>query len=72
MLWQAVQHGPTGRDQEMLFADDAKLKSQTEEGTQRFVNMLAYGCTNIGLKKTNVMGQEVSQAPVFSINDHTV
>ena len=71
--WQAVQAGPSA---EILFADDAALISYTEEGLQRRIVQLAQACTEfaliISLKKTNVMGQEVSEAPAISIDDYTL
>ena len=60
----------------MLFADDAALASHTQEGLQRLVNCLAHACREFGLiislKKTNVMGQDVSEAPSISIGDYTL
>ena len=62
--------------QEMLFADDAALASYTQEGRQRLVNCLAHACREFGLiislKKTNVMGQDVSEVPSVSIGDYTL
>ena len=61
---------------EMLFADDAALASHTQEGLQGLVNCLAHDCREFGLiislKKTNVMGQDVSEAPSISIGDYTL
>ena len=61
---------------EMLFADDAALASHTQEGLQRLVNCLDHACREFGsiisLKKTNVMGQDVSEAPSISIGDYTL
>ena len=61
---------------EMLFADDAVLASHTQEGLQKLVNCLAHACREFGLiislKKTNVMGQDVSEAPSISIGDYTL
>ena len=61
---------------EMLFADDAALASHTQEALQRLVNRLAHACREFGLiislKKTNVMGQDVSEAPSISIGDYTL
>ena len=57
---------------EMLFADDAALASHT----QRLVNCLAHACRAFGLiislKKANVMGQDVSEAPSISIGDYSL
>ena len=61
---------------EMLFADDAALSFHTQEGLQRLVNCLAHACREFGLiislKKTNVMGQDVGEAPSISIGDYTL
>ncbi|KAI0221250.1 hypothetical protein LSAT2_027365 [Lamellibrachia satsuma] len=61
---------------EMLFPDDTALISHTEEGTQRLIDKLAQACVEwgriISLKKTNVLGQEVSEAPAISTDDHTL
>ena len=60
----------------MLFGDDAALILLTEEGLQRLMDQLAQACTEFGLtmnlKKTKVMGQEVSEAPAISTDDHTL
>ncbi len=61
---------------EMLFADDAALTAHTEEALQRLISSFArasdeFGLT-ISLKKTNVMGQDVSSTPCISIGDHTL
>ena len=61
---------------EMLFADNAALASHKQEGLQGLVNCLAHACREFGLiislKKTNVMGQDVSEAPSISIGDYTL
>jgi len=61
---------------EMLFADDAALASHSQEGLQRLINCLADACREFGLtislKKTNVMGQDVREAPCISIGDYTL
>ena len=61
---------------EMLFADDAALAAHTEEALQRLITCFSdasieFGLT-ISLKKTEVMGQDVSEAPVIKIGDHTL
>jgi len=60
----------------MLSADDAALASHTQEGLQSLVNCLAHACREFGLtnslKKTNAMGQDVSEAPSISIRDYTL
>ena len=56
----------------MLFADDAALVSHTEEGLQRLIDQLAQACTEFDLKNTNVMSQEISEAPAIHIIGHTL
>lgn len=60
----------------MLFADDAALTSHTQEGLQRLVNALAESCQEFGLtislSKTEIMGQNVSSAPIINIGSHTL
>ena len=61
---------------EMLFADDAGLAAHTEEALQRLIDRFADACCEFGLtislKKTQVMGQDVSSAPSITIGDHTL
>ena len=61
---------------EMLFADDAGLAAHTEAALQRLINCFAAACAEFGLtislKKTQVMGQDVSSTPSISIGDHTL
>lgn len=61
---------------EMLFADDAALTAHTEEALQRLITRIAEACTEFGLtislKKTNIMGQDVSSTPQIIIGDHTL
>ena len=61
---------------ELLFADDAALTAHTEESLQRLITCFADACTEFGLtinlKKTNIMGQDVSSTPQISIGDHTL
>ena len=49
---------------EMLFADDAAVTAHTEEALQRLSSSVANACSEFGLtfslKKTNIMGQNVS------------
>ena len=60
----------------MLFADDAGLATHTEAELQRLIDRFAAACAEFGLtislKKTQVMGQDVSSAPSISIGDHTL
>ena len=63
-------------NREMFFADDAALAAHTEEALHWLVDCSArawheFGLT-ISLKKTNIMGQDVSQIPNISIGDYTL
>jgi len=62
--------------QEMLFADDAALASHTQPGLQRLIDCMAHACREFGLtislKKTEIMGQDVSEAPIINIGDYTL
>ena len=61
---------------EMLFADDAALAAHTEAGLQDLINCFSDACNEFGLtisiKKTNVLGQNVSPAPSISIGDSSL
>ena len=61
---------------EMLFADDAALTAHAEEALQRLVSCLAHACQEFGLtislKKTNILGQDVSSAPSITIGSYTL
>ena len=61
---------------EMLFADDAALVSNTEQGLQRLINHLSKACMEFGvtisIKKTEVMGQQVPSAPEITICGKTL
>ena len=61
---------------EMLFAYDAALTAHSEESLQRLMDRLAHACKEFGLeislKKTNIMGQDVSSTPCISIGDDTL
>lgn len=61
---------------EMLYADDAALTAHTEAALQRLITLFAEACTEFGLtislKKTNIMGQDVSTAPKITIGEHTL
>ena len=58
---------------EMLFADDAALSSHTEEVLQGLMDRFSHACKEFGLtisiKKTKVMGQDVSVPPAISIDN---
>ena len=58
---------------EMLFADDAAITAHTETALQELINCFARACSQFGLtisiKKTNILGQNVSTAPSISIGD---
>ena len=60
----------------MLFADDAVLTSHTEDALQRLIRSFASACREFGLtislKKTNIMGQDVSSAPNISVGDYAL
>ena len=58
---------------ELLFADDAALTSHTEEGLQRMLDKFSNACKEYGLtisiKKTQVMGQNVTVKPQLQIDN---
>lgn len=61
---------------EKRFADDDALTANTEEALQQLVNSFAqtgkeFGLT-ISLKKTDIMGQDVSSTPNISTGDNTL
>ena len=60
----------------MLFADDAALAAHSEEALQRLIDRFAKACDEFGLtislKKTNIMGQDISSIPSISIGDHSL
>ena len=61
---------------EMLFADDVAITAYTEIALQELINCFAHACSQFGLtisiKKTNILGQDVSSAPSISIGDCTL
>ena len=61
---------------EMLFADDAALAAHRHDALQRLITCFSEACKDFGLtislKKTEVMGQDVSAAPEIKIDDHTL
>jgi hypothetical protein len=61
---------------EMLFADDAALTAHIEAALQELISSFAHACKEFGLtisiKKTNVLGQDVSSAPCISIGGCTL
>ena len=61
---------------EMLFADDAAITAHTETALQALSNCFAHACSQFGLtisiKKTNILGQDVSAAPSISIGGCTL
>ena len=85
-VWQVIQPGPSACEnqtkvrqvliREMLLAEDAALILHTEEGLQKLIDQFAQACTEFGLaislKKTNIVGQEISQVPAISIDDRTL
>ena len=61
---------------EMLFADDAALAAHRQEVLQRLITCFSDACKEFGLtislKKTEVMGQDVSTTPEIKIDEHTL
>ena len=61
---------------EFLFADDAVLTTHTEGALQRFITCFAEACNEFGLtislKKTNNMGQDDSDTPNITTDDHAL
>ena len=61
---------------EMLFADDAAIPAHTETALQELINCFAHACSQfsltISIKKTNILGQDVSAAPSISIGHCTL
>ena len=59
---------------ELLFADDAALAAHTKEPLQQLISCFTCGCSKfsltISLKKTNIMGQDLSSIPSISICDY--
>ena len=60
----------------MLFADAITLTPHTEVSLQWLITCFMNTCTEFGLtislKKTNIMGQDVSNTAQISISDHTL
>ena len=58
---------------DMLFADDAAIVAHSQEDLQKLMDRFADACKEFGLtisiKKTEVMGQEVSKEPEILINN---
>ena len=61
---------------EMLFVDEASLTAHTEDALQLLISCFAHACKEFGstviLKKTNILGQDVSSMPSISIGDCTL
>ena len=59
----------------MLFVDEASLTAHTEDVIQLPISCFAHACKEFGptviLKKTNILGQDVSSMPSISIGDCT-
>ena len=55
---------------------ESTAKGNTESALQRLISSFAYACSvfglTISLKKTNVLGQDVSSTPSISIGDYTL
>ena len=60
----------------MLFADDAALAAHSEDALNQLITCFSDACLEfnltISLKKTEVMGQDVSAVPEIKIGDHTL
>ncbi|XP_037784721.1 uncharacterized protein LOC119580695 [Penaeus monodon] len=60
----------------VLFADDAALTTHSEEALQPLNNCFPHACREFGLtislKKTNILGQDVSSTPSIIIGDYTL
>lgn len=61
----------------MLFADNAALAAHSEDALQRLITCFAEACTEFTLtirllKKTNIIGQDVSTSPAIIIGDHSL
>ena len=56
--------------------DDATLTAHTEEALQRLITRFVEACNDFGLtislKKTNIMGQDVSITPHITIGEHAL
>ena len=61
---------------EMLFVDEASLTAHTEDALQLLISCFAHACKEFGstviLKKTNILGQDVSSMPSIAIGDYTL
>ena len=61
---------------DMLFADDAAIVAHTQEELQRLMDRFSNACSAFGLtisiKKTEVMGQGVEDAPRIKVNNEVL
>ena len=61
---------------ELLFTDDTALTAHTEEAPQQVISCFTCACREFGLtislKKTNIMGQDLSSIPSISISNYTL
>ena len=59
---------------DMLFADDAAVMTHTHRKLQLLMDCFSQACKDfrliISLKKTNVLGQDITAPPVITINDY--
>ena len=59
---------------DMLFADDATVMSHTQRELQLLMDCFSQACKDfrlmISLKKTNVLGQDITAPPVITIDDY--
>ena len=60
----------------LLFVDAASLTAHTEEALQWLISCFTYACREFGptisLRKTKIMGQDISSIPSISIGDYTL
>ena len=59
---------------DMLFADKAAIATHTQEELQSLMDCFSQACEQfgltIGLKKTNILGQDTEAPPVITIDDY--
>ena len=48
------------------------IPAQTETALQELINCFAHACSQISIKKNNILGQDISAAPYISIGDCTL
>ena len=59
---------------DMLFDDDAAVTTHTQQELQALMDCFSQACKDFGLtishQKTNVLGQDIMELPVITINDY--